>query len=501
METKGNTAGAVSLTPSKSKLPHKSKLPENSNPNVTSPDTKASKSPAIKSATKAQKKPNQVASPSPRNKIRERKFVVAKKNSKKEKSKTPASVNCKCKASSNSKKCLCIAYETLRASQEGFFNFGSANPSLPSEEAENEQTENPKLNGFEEKSGESETVDASGITVSEKVKRRRDKFLQVARQSIPEGGCGRVMHLVKAFETALTLPKSNTDGEELERNEEGEGDTRKVPKWELPGLRPKAPVTEFSSPDLFLTPENLGLDSRASSSSSGSSHERLVILNFTYFFIPCSSDLILNASFHLYFSAFQTETHVVGEGDAADEMYSSESSATFGGTRGKRRTPKATPLQPFKLKTEQRGKSKQEEFMKKVQEMTIEQEKQRIPVAKGLPWTTDEPECLTKPPVKESTRPVDLVLRSDMRAMERAEFDNQVQEKLSFIEQFKLERERQQKLAEEEELRRLRKELVPKAQPMPYFDRPFIPKRSEKQPTMPKDPKFHNPQNKKMNCS
>lgn len=30
--------------------------------------------------------------------------------------------------------------------------------------------------------------------------------------------------------------------------------------------------------------------------------------------------------------------------------------------------------------------------MKKVLEMTIEQEKQRIPVAKGLPWTTDEPE-------------------------------------------------------------------------------------------------------------
>lgn len=41
---------------------------------------------------------------------------------------------------------------------------------------------------------------------------------------------------------------------------------------------------------------------------------------------------------------------------------------------------------------QQRGKEKQEEFMKKVQEMMIEQEKQRIPVAQGLPWTTDEPE-------------------------------------------------------------------------------------------------------------
>ncbi|KAI3722453.1 hypothetical protein L2E82_33491 [Cichorium intybus] len=186
---------------------------------------------------------------------------------------------------------------TLRASQEGFFNIGSANPGLPrskveEEEAEKDQTktmnENPNLDEFEEKLGE------------------------VARQSIPEDGCGRVMHLVKAFETALTLPKSKTETDDEEQNEEIEDDTRK----------------------------------------------------------------------------------------------SSESSATFGGTRGKRRTLKATPLQPFKLKTE---------------------------------------------------------------------------------------------LAEEEELRRLRKELVPKAQPMPYFDRPFIPKRSEKQPTMPKDPKFRNPQHKKMN--
>ncbi|MCH84498.1 caldesmon-like [Trifolium medium] len=101
----------------------------------------------------------------------------------------------------------------------------------------------------------------------------------------------------------------------------------------------------------------------------------------------------------------------------------------------------------------------------------------RVPIAQGLPWTIDEPECLIKPPVKESTKPVDVKLRSDLRAIDRAEFDHQVAEKLSLIEQQKMEMERQQKLAEEEEIRRLRKELIPKAQPMPYFDRPFIPRR------------------------
>jgi hypothetical protein len=35
-------------------------------------------------------------------------------------------------------------------------------------------------------------------------------------------------------------------------------------------------------------------------------------------------------------------------------------------------------------------------------------------------------QCLIKPPAKESTRPIDLKLHSDMRAVERAEFDHQV---------------------------------------------------------------------------
>ena len=41
---------------------------------------------------------------------------------------------------------------------------------------------------------------------------------------------------------------------------------------------------------------------------------------------------------------------------------------------------------------QQRGKMKEEEFVKKIQEIMIEEEKQRIPIAQGLPWTTDEPE-------------------------------------------------------------------------------------------------------------
>ncbi|KAI7741421.1 hypothetical protein M8C21_000881 [Ambrosia artemisiifolia] len=415
-----HTAGTLTLTPSKPKPSHnKSKLLEHSNTKLTNPNPIASKSPPIRSATKPVIK-SSVTSPSPRNKIRDRKFVVAKKNSKREKS-----VN--------------SAYESLRVSQDEFKKTGNV---IEDEQKENLIENCDSVTEFDEKSA--------------LVKRRRDKVLEVARESVPDAGMGRVLHLVKAFENALTITKAK------KVDAESEDGSVKVVKWELPGLRPKAPVTEFCSVDVLLTPESLGLDSRSSCCSSGSDHSK-----------PRNSG-----------------------GGRRSRRNSSESSATFRG-KGKRRTVKTTPQQPFKLKTEQRGKSKQEDFLKKMQEMMIEQEKQRIRVAQGLPWTTDEPENLARPPVKEITRPVDLVLHSDMRAVERAEFDHQVQEKLSFIEQFKLEKEKQQKLAEEEELKRLRKELVPKAQPMPYFDRPFVPKRSEKQPTMPKQPKVYNPQQKK----
>ncbi|KAD4887997.1 hypothetical protein E3N88_20070 [Mikania micrantha] len=440
MESTVKNVGATVLTPSKQKHTSKSKLPENVNPNVTSPISKASNSPAVRSAIKIQKSEN---SPSPKNRIRERKFVVAKKNAKREKNKTQISVDCKCKAG-NSNRCVCVAYETLRASQEEFFR-NQSETAVKEEEVKEIVTENPNLPILIEGKCEED-----GVAETSGEKRRRDALLEVGRQGVPEPG--RVMHLVKAFENILTLPKLNDDveKEKNEEEEEAENVKKRDSKW------------EFSS-DVLLTAENLGLS--VSSSLDGSSQGRN------------SND------------------------GRQSRRNSSESSSSFGGGKWKRRTVRATSQKPFKLRTEQRGRSKQEEFMKKVQEMMIEQEKQRIRIAQGLPWTTDEPECLVKPPVKESTKPIDLVLHSDVRAVERAEFDNQVQEKLSLMEQYRLERERLQKLEEEEELRRLRKELVPKAQPMPYFDRPFIPRRSEKQPTIPKDPKFHNhPQHKRVRC-
>ncbi|OAY60242.1 uncharacterized protein LOC110622571 [Manihot esculenta] len=517
-----STKSSKSVTPVKdphgfhSKVQEISKISENLNPNVShsSPVAKHTNSPLIKSAKSqktASKNPiiNHNAVPySPRNKIRERKFVVAKKNSQKGNVNLTSAVDCKCKErfGGNTMKCLCVAYETLRASQEEFFKNRDGieekgemdKEKTTGYKAESEAEEEEIEKGFMAQKDESEggygsdnqrlcESEQSGQVGISTIKRRRDKLLEQARNSVPESGI--VMHLVKAFEQLRTIP----DVKESDKKEEKiKDEKKKAMQWALPGLQhPKLPDIQTNSScslsvfqsskvaemqdspsslcpsDLLLTSENLGLDPRLSVSSSWDSSQ----------------------------GSISSRT---SNGGRRSRRNSSESCGTMGGSRWKKKQLKITRQQPFKLRTEQRGRMKEEEFMKKLQEMMTEEEKQRIPVAQGLPWTTDEPECLIKPPVKENTRPVDLKLHSDIRAVERAEFDHQVAEKLSLIEQYKMERERQRKMEEEEEVRRLRKELVPKAQPMPYFDRPFIPRRSMKHPTVPREPKFHIPQHKKI---
>ncbi|CAN0925592.1 Microtubule-destabilizing protein 60 [Linum grandiflorum] len=438
------------------------KVSENANPNVSRSISMvdSTSSPLAKSGCKShksgQKIPNSTKTLvpySPRNKLHQRKFVVAKKkNPSKEDDKVSSSdsLNCKCKNNrlgGIGSKCLCVAYESLRASQEEFFKIRNEGEEMDEgDNPEVEQEEAIMVNGGSEDQSGSEQQEGSST-----MKRRREKFLEDVRNSVSHGG--KVMHLVKAFEKLLTEPKALEDCLKEEDEEEDEEEK----------------CSSFCPSEMFLTSENLGLDPKLSVSSSWDASQGSV-------------------------------SSGKSNGGRRSRRNSSESCATMGGSRWKKKQQKVTSLKPFKLRTEQRGKTKEEEFMKKIHEMMTEEERQRIPIAQGLPWTTDEPEHLIKPPVKEITRPIDLMLHSDIRAEERAEFDHQVSEKLTLIEEYKTERERLQKLAEEEEVRRLRKELVPKAQPMPYFDRPFIPRRSMKQPTVPKEPRFHVPQYKKIKC-
>ncbi|XP_062004481.1 microtubule-destabilizing protein 60 isoform X3 [Rosa rugosa] len=94
----------------------------------------------------------------------------------------------------------------------------------------------------------------------------------------------------------------------------------------------------------------------------------------------------------------------------------------------------------------------------------------------------------SKSPTRESTKPQEVKLHTQQRATKRAMFNYMVAAKLSILEQRRKQEEMLHKMIEEEEIRLLRKEMIPRAQLMPFFDRPFIPQRSSRPLTIPKEP-------------
>ncbi|KAG6532495.1 hypothetical protein ZIOFF_006341 [Zingiber officinale] len=114
----------------------------------------------------------------------------------------------------------------------------------------------------------------------------------------------------------------------------GREDTIKVKNWALPGMdfRPKVKASGF-----FLSP------------------------------VPCLEECL-------------TGDYPEGGSDE-DSRLSSRSNQSGEGKRNVR---------------DQRGRYKEEQFIKKVKEMLMEVEKQRIPIAQGLPWTRKNLRCAYK---------------------------------------------------------------------------------------------------------
>ncbi|KAM0896301.1 hypothetical protein ACQ4PT_023285 [Festuca glaucescens] len=411
-----------------------SQASENSDPNtLASPPPPVSKAPAT--ATASVRRRRRTLAPVQPPPVPQRRFLVAKKGAHRRRHNNSNNGD---GGAFDFDKCREAAREALRASHEEFFlkerqaSAAAATDEQPKKEEE--EANAAAVEGAEE-------GDVAGLEGSSKVRAIRSRVMAKALNSVPDSGTGRVKHLVDAFESLLSISGATADAERA--GEEA---------WALPGLQPwkEGADAVFSSAD-FL---NLG-PTRLCSSLDGKSNR----------------------------SSWDSQTTTGGRRSRRNSSESLRNSWN--------RKLKVTSQHPFKLRTEQRGRAKEQQFIQKVQEMLIEDEKKRVHIAQGLPWTTDEPECLIKPPVKERTEPVDLVLHSDVRAVERAGFDQYVSERTKYAEQLRLEREQQEKLEEEEMIRQLRKELVPKAQPMPYFDRPFVPKRSTKGITIPKEPNFH----------
>ncbi|KAI8027439.1 hypothetical protein LOK49_LG02G03956 [Camellia lanceoleosa] len=81
---------------------------------------------------------------------------------------------------------------------------------------------------------------------SSNMKRRREKLLEEARESVPEPGSGRVMHLVKAFEKLLAIPKDSDQTDEKQSS---------VGSSSHPGYDVKSPSLRASL-NKDVTPDN-----------------------------------------------------------------------------------------------------------------------------------------------------------------------------------------------------------------------------------------------------
>ncbi|KAL3719611.1 hypothetical protein ACJRO7_004567 [Eucalyptus globulus] len=115
--------------------------------------------------------------------------------------------------------------------------------------------------------------------------------------------------------------------------------------------------------------------------------------------------------------------------------------------------------------------------------------------------STDKSKATQRPAAKENTKPADFKLHTQQRAVKRAMFNYSVATKLYLMEQQKKYEEKLQKMIEEEEVRLLRKEMIPRAQLMPLFDRPFYPQRSSRPLTIPREPAFRMLSSKCWTCT
>ncbi|KAI4325131.1 hypothetical protein MLD38_030554 [Melastoma candidum] len=220
--------------------------------------------------------------------------------------------------------------------------------------------------------------------------------------------------------------------------------------------------------------------------------------------------------------------------------------------------PRKTAPNPFHLHTEERGAEKERRFKTELMQKQLEDEKARIPKASPYPYTTDFPVVPPKPEPKQCTKPEpfqleslvrhevelhkemderkrmekeeaemrifkahpilkedptpvpekvrrpltqvqEFNLQSDHRAMDRAEYDQKINEKEMVHKRLREEIETAKMMEEEKALKQLRRTLVHHAKPVPNFSHPFHPQRSSREVTKAKSPKLRVLRRKDMN--
>ncbi|KAH7576964.1 hypothetical protein JRO89_XS01G0183400 [Xanthoceras sorbifolium] len=211
--------------------------------------------------------------------------------------------------------------------------------------------------------------------------------------------------------------------------------------------------------------------------------------------------------------------------------------------------PRNTTPNPFHLYTEERGAEKERKFVMEVIHKQLDDGQARIPKANPYPYTTDYPVIPPKPAPKRCTKPEPFQLESlvrheeemqreqdererkekeearmrlfkaqpvlkedpipvpekvrkpltevkgfnlhlEHRAVERADFDQKIKEKEVMYKRYREESEAARMMEEEKALKQLRRTLVPHARPVPNFEHPFCPQKSDKGTTKAKSPQL-----------
>ncbi|XP_042234581.1 targeting protein for Xklp2 homolog isoform X2 [Homarus americanus] len=153
-----------------------------------------------------------------------------------------------------------------------------------------------------------------------------------------------------------------------------------------------------------------------------------------------------------------------------------------------KKPPTPTRVKPFNLNIDQRGTNKQEQYQRHLEEQAHLDKEQRKFLARPdavLHKKPFIPEKSKKPLTDIST----FTLNTEVRAVDRNEYELQRKRREDEIQAAKREQEEMQAEEQEMLIKRLRQESVHKANPVPKF-KPMVIEHGQHPPTVPVSPKF-----------
>lgn len=191
------------------------------------------------------------------------------------------------------------------------------------------------------------------------------------------------------------------------------------------------------------------------------------------------TDLVLMSSLQITSTSSGPKSPPRNGGSPPHKKNITESSSTGSGPKSPPRNRGSPPHK--KNITEPRSKNEQQSFRKGGPDSATHDESRR-----HSPTSETSPKKSTK-----HEQPLSYCrLHTEERAIRRAGYNYQVASKINTMEIIRRFEDKLSQVMEEREIKMMRKEMVPKAQLMPAFDKPFHPQRSRRPLTVPKEPSF-----------